>query len=163
MSGEFEGIRFLILDQDEKFRTDMNQVLKEKGAAQIYLAVDGTDGLKLLKYTRLDVVICGANMQPLGGRDFTRIVRRDETMPNREIPIILATKNLNKEIIEDARDSGMNDILSKPMNNNALQKKVLLMLNNERSFIDAKFYAGPDRRHRKKEEFNGDDRRDAHP
>lgn len=163
MNGEFEGLRFLILDQDEKFRTEMNQLLKGKGASQIFLATDGTDGLQMLKYTRIDVVICGANMQPLGGRDFTRIVRRDESITNREIPIILATKNLNKEIIEDARDSGVNDILSKPMNNEALLKKVLLTLNNHRAFIDAKFYAGPDRRYQNQEKYNGNERRDDAP
>ena len=159
MTYNLKDTNFLILDQDENVRTKINTLLKEHGANQIYMEEDGTEGLRLLKYTQIDIVICGANMQPLGGRDFARIVRRDEDLKNREIPIILATKTVSKDLVEDARDSGVNDIVAKPLNNLLLLKKLLNTLSTDRSFIDTRFYVGPDRRLTNSDNFNGEDRR----
>lgn len=159
-SYELQGSSFLVLDRDETVRNRINTLLKEHGAEQIYLEEDCTEGLRLLKYTRIDIVICGANMQPLGGRDFARIVRRDVRLKNRKIPIILATKTLSKDLVEDARDSGINDIVAKPLNNLLLLKKLLNSLSNQRGFIDTRFYVGPDRRLPHAKKFNAKDRRE---
>jgi CheY-like chemotaxis protein len=153
------GVTFLVLDREAAVRRKINTLLKEHGASQVYIEEDGTEGLKLLRNTDIDIVICGANMQPLGGRDFARIVRRDEGIKNREIPIILATKTVNKELVEDARDSGVNDIVAKPLKETLLIKKLLNSLSRHREFVDTRFYVGPDRRQSESTSYNGEDRR----
>lgn len=158
MTLDLKGSSFLILDQDEQVRTVLKSLLKANGAGHIYLEEDGTEGLRILKTTEVDIVICGANMQPLGGRDFTRIVRRDETLKNREVPIILATKEISHSLVKDARDSGINDIVAKPLNALNVLKKLLKGLNNHRAFIDTRFYVGPDRRSID-QGFRGEERR----
>ena len=153
------GITFLILDREAAVRRRINTLLKEHGATQVYIEEDGTEGLKLLRNTDIDIVICGANMQPLGGRDFARIVRRDDQIKNREIPIILATRTVSKELVEDARDSGVNDIVAKPLKEALLIKKLLNSLSQHREFVDTRFYVGPDRRLSLSSTYNGEDRR----
>ncbi len=156
---ELMGISFLVLDREKAVRKKINTLLKEHGASEIYIEEDGTEGLKLLRNTNIDMVICGANMQPLGGRDFARIVRRDEQIKNREIPIILATKTVSKQLVEDARDSGVNDIVAKPLKEMLLIKKLLNSLSQHREFVDTRFYVGPDRRLSMSDRFSGEDRR----
>jgi len=97
-------------------------------------------------------------MEPLDGIDFTRMVRTAPDSPNPFVPIIMLTAHSSMERVIQARDSGVNEFLAKPVTAKGLYNRIATVIESPRQFVRASEYFGPDRR-RSVKEFMGMDRR----
>jgi two-component system chemotaxis response regulator CheY len=97
-------------------------------------------------------------MEPLDGIDFTRMVRTAPDSPNPFVPIIMLTAQSSMERVTQARDSGVNEFLAKPVTAKGLYSRIATVIERPRQFVRASEYFGPGRR-RSVKEFMGMDRR----
>jgi two-component system, chemotaxis family, chemotaxis protein CheY len=136
----------LVVDDNRNMRSLVRAVLLSFGISRVSEAVDGADGLDQLRTTPIDLIITDYSMQPLNGVEFTRFVRSDALEQVAHIPIIMLTGHTRREVILAARDSGVDEMLSKPISANALWSRMQAVVNDRRPFVRASQFFGPCRR-----------------
>lgn len=100
-------------------------------------------------------------MEPLDGLEFTRLIRTDKNSPNPMVPIILLTGHTEMSRVVEARDTGINEFLAKPISARGLYSRICMIIEDPRAFVRTDNYFGPDRRHQSNSGFGGVERRKA--
>lgn len=152
-------VHVLILDDDIHMGKVVRDMLEMIGFEKIHSARDGASGIKLLQQRNIDMVITDWRMDPLDGIDFVKYIRTSPDSPNRFLPIIMMTGQAEREDVEVARDSGVNEFVVKPFNVRTLMERIVTVIENPRNFVMAKTFKGPDRRRRDSAPPTGVDRR----
>lgn len=112
---------------------------------QIVEADRVSEALQHVYAKKFDLVITDFFLGDLDGGDFTRHIRRDENCPNRKVPILLITGAPNHEKVLKALESGVNEVLAKPIAPSALYYRVFAILSKPRPFVVTTNYIGPSR------------------
>ena len=114
-----------------------------------------------MKATHPDLVLCDLKMSPMGGLEFVRQLRADAENPHRFVPVIMITAYAELDTVAGARDSGVNEFMAKPISAAALEKRIRRVREDQRPFVEAPDFNGPDRRRGKKDAFGGSERRET--
>lgn len=155
-------LRLLVIDDNKQMRTIIGTVLAAAGVRHISYAQDGLEGLAILKRTPVDVIFCDHEMPVLNGLDFITCVRT-KTGNDRFSPIIMLTGHSDRRHLEDARDRGVTEFLSKPVTAVNILKRLEAIILRPRPYVVADTYFGPDRRRRLSREYFGPLRRSTDP
>ena len=157
-----ERLNFLVVDDNKHMRNLVKSILGALGVRTIMEAADGADALKELRHFAADIIILDWNMDPLDGLDLTRMVRQPADSANPFVPIIMLTGHTEMKRVIEARDSGINEFLAKPVSAKRLYERIKSVIEKPRSFIEVKgmtAYFGPDRRRRPMPGYKGLERR----
>ncbi len=84
--------------------------------AKIIEASDGEETLRSIRTHNPDIVIIDVQMPKLDGLETARIVRKDEKLTNKHIPMIALTAGVLPEEKAKCYEAGMDDFLTKPLN-----------------------------------------------
>lgn len=106
----------LIIDDQEGIREILKLSLEEDGF-QTYSAANGLEALEVLrKIPRPCLILLDLMMPVMDGKGFIEAIKRDESLAQLKIPIVLITA-FNQDPIE-----GVQGILNKPMDMDSLLK-----------------------------------------
>jgi two-component system, chemotaxis family, chemotaxis protein CheY len=141
-------IGVLIADEDRRIALIVRSVLESLGFYIIHLVPDGQQALEKLRAEKIDMVITDWQMSPMNGISLVKYLRTAEDSPNRFIPIIMLTGNADRHHVEAARDIGVTEFVVKPFSARTLCDRIVLLIDNPRSFIMSGRFTGPDRRRR---------------
>lgn len=111
--------RLLVVDDEFSIRNVLNTLLVA-GGHEVVAATDGTDALKILRQTRIDLVLSDIVMEPMSGMELLRKVRIE--FPR--LPVILLTGCSSLNTASEALSLGVFDYLMKPINIAELQEVV---------------------------------------
>jgi two-component system, chemotaxis family, chemotaxis protein CheY len=163
MSIPYPQLRVLIVEDHAFTRLLIKEVLQSLGCQQgnIHEAEDGSAGLKALLEKRADLIICDWQMQPMDGLTFVRTLRDPAKSKNPFVPIIFCTAHTDLDLIQRARDTGVTEVMTKPITVKAIEGKIKAILEAPRPFVDSSQYFGPDRRRRSEEPAPPEERRRA--
>lgn len=159
-----ERLNFLIVDDNKHMRSLVKSILGALGVRSVTEAADGADALKELRHFAADIIILDWNMDPLDGLDLTRMVRQPNDSANPFVPIIMLTGHTEMKRVMEARDSGINEFLAKPVSAKRLYERIKSVIEKPRPYIEVKgmaAYFGPDRRRRAMPGFKDAERRKA--
>jgi two-component system chemotaxis response regulator CheY len=159
----------LLLDNDERMLSVLQSILKALGFELVFTARDGFEGVEMLKRRRFDLIITDWDLQPIrgeaarrvqgvietgygsfspnNGASFVRSLRHAPASPNPFVPVIMVMGPTIEQNVLYARDSGVNEILRKPIDAETLCARIVDIIDNPRPFITSKSYRGPCRRH----------------
>lgn len=151
-------LNVLVVEDNLHFRTLIRTILQALGVASVEEARDGVEAFEVLTSFDADLAIIDWKMDGLNGLDCARRIRTDDDSPNKFLPIIMVTGYTEESLAREARDVGVNDFLGKPISAKSLMSRIASVLEDDRGFIDAKDYFGPDRR-RRQQEHMGKERR----
>jgi CheY-like chemotaxis protein len=154
----FAGLRVLVADQNMFERRVVCQICRGLEVRNLVDVADGAEALNLMKVQRFDLVFCDASLRGMSGLDLARQVRSDAAVLDRQVPIILLTSQTQYAKIVAARDSGVTEIVAKPISPKLLQDRIVYVFQQPRPFVEAASYVGPSRR-RREANFTGEDRR----
>jgi len=154
---------FLVVDDNKHMRALVKSILHSFGTKNVHDAANGAEAYKELKVFPADVIITDWNMAPMNGVEFTRMIRTDKDSPNPFTPIIMLTGHTERHRIMNARDSGVNELLAKPISAKGLYSRICAIIDNPREFVRTKNYFGPDRRRKKSDDYTGIERRKTPP
>jgi PleD family two-component response regulator len=154
-----DRVNFLVVDDNKPMRHLVVTILKTLGASNVVEATNGRDAFAEMNSYPADIVICDWNMQPMDGISFTREMRLGDESPNRYVPIILLTGHTELARVREARDSGVNEFLAKPISATSIYSRIRSIIERPRQFIRSKDYFGPDRRRRDTKDYPGPFRR----
>lgn len=128
-------LKVLVIDDLITFRTLLHDILKSAGIKDIYLASDGEEGLMSLVKANPDAVILDWEMPKCNGLEFTRMVRKSEMVPNRNVPIIMCTTHSDLDHIREAKEAGINDYIRKPFKGKDVIGRLELAMKKQKTQI----------------------------
>lgn len=156
----FDSLKILLVDDNRHMRLLLTEMLRAIGVRHIFEAVDGAEALQMMRRVPIDIVITDLKMGLLGGIDFVNLLRRSPDSPNPFAPVLMVTGHSTMRRVQDARDAGVNEFLTKPVTGRSLVHRLTLLIDQPRPFIRCAGYFGPDRRRRVTAEYRGPWRRD---
>lgn len=143
MRERLQALRVLVIDDNKFSRSLVATQLANYGIRSVSECGDGVEGLKLMQQVAYDIVLLDYEMTPLNGAEFARLVRRDPSITNPEVPIIMISGYSDLAHVRDARDAGINEFLTKPVAAKTLYKRIEYTLLHPRPFIRTDKYIGP--------------------
>ena len=105
--------RVLLVEDSPTMRQLITFALKRLPGIAIVEASDGVDGLKKLATDKFDLIFTDINMPILDGLKLVSLIRTEPAYA--EIPVVVISTEGAKEDIEKARNLGVNDYLTKPV------------------------------------------------
>lgn len=165
-------VNLLVVNSDDKVASMLRDVLINLGFGTVITANDGYQAVKVMKEIDIDLVITDWELEtkeklnleteefssvivptdiwspipPRTGASFARYLRTSRHSPNQYVAIIMLTSNGQKNRIQYARDSGVNEIMLKPISAEALCGHIIQVIDHQRAFITSQHYKGPCRR-----------------
>ncbi|MDG1286471.1 MAG: response regulator [Rickettsiales bacterium] len=156
-------IDILIADPDERIRSLVRDVLVNSGFTNVIQTNNGKEAITRLREQNIDLLITDWRMAPVNGMQLIDYLRADKSSPNPYLPIIMLTGRAERKDVSAARDIGVTEFLVKPFTAKALYERLVMVIENPRSFIISNDYHGPDRRRRTDIPPTGIDRRKNPP
>ena len=154
----FAGLRVMVADQNLFERRVVSQICRGFEVRNVVDVADGSEALTLMRAHRFDLVFCDISLRNMSGLDLARHIRSDADVLDRQVPIILLTSQTQYAKIVAARDSGVTEIVAKPISPKLLEDRITYVFQQPRPFVEAASYVGPSRR-RRDTQFKGEDRR----
>lgn len=110
-------VTVLAVDDSQTMRDLLSEALTEAGF-NVHTAVDGLDGLEVLKTCSPDVIVTDINMPNLDGFGFIEAVRKNSDYDGK--PILTLTTESEPEQKRRARDAGATGWIVKPFQKDKL-------------------------------------------
>jgi two-component system chemotaxis response regulator CheY len=155
----FELLKILLVDDNHHMRVLLTEILRAIGVRQVFEANDGAEALQIMRTQQIDIIMSDLAMQPLDGIDFVRLLRNSPDSPNPMAPVIMITGHSTHKRVNEARDVGVNEFLSKPVTAKGVLERIGRVVENPRSYVRTANYFGPDRRRRSDPDYKGPMRR----
>ena len=108
----------ILLVEDNELNTEIAQTLLEHDGALVTTAANGKEALELFQAKpagAFDAILMDVMMPEMNGYEATRAIRLCDKPDAADVPIIAMTANAFIEDVARAKESGMNDHLSKPI------------------------------------------------
>ncbi|MFT4243673.1 MAG: response regulator, partial [Acidovorax sp.] len=124
--GALQGLRALLVDDNELNRLVASELLQDAGI-QVDQAHDGRHAIELLEQASdgtYDVVLMDMMMPGLDGCSATRLLRQNPRFG--QLPVIAMTANTSQEDVAECEAAGMNALVAKPIDEQALWRALTL-------------------------------------
>jgi two-component system chemotaxis response regulator CheY len=138
-------LSFLIADPNPYSCAITHSILRGFGCNRVTDVRTATSTMRALLEQKVDMLICDPQLPPYGGLPFIKSMRKDPNSPFRSLPVLVVTGDTGTSKINEARDSGANLVVMKPMSPSSLYVRIVWLVFNPRKFIIADSYHGPDR------------------
>lgn len=134
MSWLLQELTFLVIDDSRFTRRVVRNALAGYGVKSVIEAEDAVQGLALLKDEQLhvDMVLVDQEMPILNGTEFAKMVRKDTTLPDSAVPIIMITAHAERSMVVEASQSGVDGFLAKPFSPEELYDHIMGALEGAR-------------------------------
>ncbi|WP_040197130.1 ATP-binding protein [Candidatus Soleaferrea massiliensis] len=132
-SVHFENVRILLAEDNPINAEIAMEILALKGM-QIELAEDGVKAVNCFEQSTTgyyDLILMDMRMPNMGGLEATKAIRASAHSDAVKIPIIALTANCFQEDRDMARDAGMDDFLTKPLEIDLLYAVLQKWLSNK--------------------------------
>lgn len=154
-----QSLDILLADDNPNMRAIVSAMLKSVGVGRVREVDDGAAALEALRASPADMAIVDFRMLPVDGVTFTQLIRTAEDSPNPYLPIIMMTGHSERRRVTEARDAGVTEFVTKPVNAQVLLARIESVIMRPRVFIRSGGYFGPDRRRSSPDDYAGPFRR----
>jgi two-component system chemotaxis response regulator CheY len=159
---DYGKLKVLLVNGNVAEANALAAMLDGFGITRIDSARDVAAALRLLRQGRLyDLMLCDYSLGVANGLSLVKVIRRDNRLTNRYMPVIMTLDRNGVERQAVFRAAGVNDLLSKPVSSHILFDSLRATLGHTRSFVETKTYFGPDRRQRQQDGLRGRRSQDA--
>lgn len=143
---KLDSIRFLLVDDNPHALQIMAQVISGFGVRNM-VKVDGAVAARQeIMRGGIDIVLTDAQMPGENGYQLTEWIRREAPEPTRYVPIVIVTGHTPESDVTLGRDLGANFTIAKPLLPRVLLQRLFWISYEDRQFVQAESYVGPDRR-----------------
>ena len=143
-----ENASIMILDRDEVSLSIMAQILSGFGARRLDRCTKVRDALTKVQSSAFDLVVVDVTLLKREAFTFIREMRTGGLPANRFATVLATTGHATQQTVSQARDVGVNFILAKPLRPDMVLRRIQWLSEDQRNFIEAPGYVGPDRRHK---------------
>ena len=124
---DIQKLEVLVIDDEPFIRKLISRMLYEMNVKLIAEAEDGAEGLSKIRQSRTgyDVIICDLEMPKMNGFEFVRQLRKDQTVPNPAVPVLILTGHSDEDNLQESVKLGIHGFLTKPVSKANLEKRLL--------------------------------------
>lgn len=128
-----ERISTILITEDNDFNMILVKTLVSRmlPTARIIEAINGKEAVMLCQKEQPDIILMDIQMPEMNGLEATAKIREMEKNTKRNTPIIALTAGVIKEEQEKCMSAGMDDYLTKPIDNELLQNMIFKYLKNK--------------------------------
>lgn len=130
-------------------------MLKGLGYARAQQAPDTDQAITTLRAGGVDLLLCDYELGMINGLTLVKMIRRQDGLGNPMLPIVMITAHAENALIAEALAAGVDDVLVKPIQPDALLRCLQSVLQRSRPYVKSRDYVGPDRRRRKTTDHPG--------
>jgi two-component system, HptB-dependent secretion and biofilm response regulator len=116
-------MKILLIDDDRIFHFLLKEVLEPSGYEVIF-ALGPEEGIAIFKKELPDLVLLDVHMPGMSGCEVAPILKNYAEEQGKFIPVIFFTSSKDDYELVDCIDSGGDDLISKPFNENLLEVKL---------------------------------------
>jgi PAS domain S-box-containing protein len=122
----FKDVKILVVEDIALNQLLMKTLLEEFGF-EMEVAGNGKIAVEMLRHNRYDIVLMDLQMPEMNGFEATEYIRNQM---NLTVPIIALTADVTTVDVEKCKAVGMNDYISKPIDDKVLYSKIIKYLKN---------------------------------
>ncbi len=115
-------MNILVIDDDEASRLLLSRILSKKLSCEVYEAKNGLEGLSILDKLSPDLVILDVLMPLMDGNEVLELIRSDSV--HAAMPVVIMSALSDKVKIFNIMKLGVADYLLKPLQSDAVQKRL---------------------------------------
>lgn len=156
---DFSDTTILVVDDNQYMRNLIGHMLRAFGVGAILHAENAKDAFSKIRLSKIDCLIVDWLMPGMSGIEFVLMVRTGPQCPRPDIPIIFCSGHTENDLIVEARDAGVSEVLTKPLSPQSLFEKLDAAIFHPRPIIIKPTYTGPCRRRRGNVKYDGIERR----
>lgn len=119
------------------------QALQGFGVRVKYAVRTAAEAIEILKLHAIDLLLVDCEMD---GHQLVRWLRRSGLEPNACVPVIMTASHVRQSRVADVRDCGANFLVTKPFSPAVVLERIIWVARDNRPFLEAGDYSGPDRR-----------------
>jgi PAS domain S-box-containing protein len=131
VNSELKNVRVLVVEDIALNQLLMRTLLDDFGF-KCDIAANGKIGIEKLKADTYDVILMDLQMPEMNGFDATEYIRKELKLTT---PIIALTADVTTADLAKCKAVGMDDYISKPVDERLLQSKILLFLTRAKLMI----------------------------
>jgi CheY-like chemotaxis protein len=159
---DFSRLKILVVDDNRFMRETVRAILNAFGINQVQSASEVDKAWSMLAEFRPDICLIDWRMEHgPDGISLVKRIRSDPTSVNHFMPVIMLTGNAEARHVVEARDSGINLYLAKPISAETLYNRLVGAVEQAKPFVRTMQYFGPDRRGRTRADYAGPKRRET--
>ncbi|MBF0323616.1 MAG: response regulator [Alphaproteobacteria bacterium] len=106
----------LVVEDEETTRDLVTRLLTAMGAAEVLIAEEGSQALRLVCERHPHIVISDVEMKPVDGLALLGGIRGSMDPQVSSIPVVMFTSTQQGEVAKKAKELGVNGFLVKPFN-----------------------------------------------
>jgi DNA-binding response OmpR family regulator len=142
-----EKASVMLIDANPQGMDILTQVFSGFGVRTPLRCSTAKDAVGLLRKVDVDLIVAEADLPgEMDGYDFVHWLRRSGLPQNSFTSVILVSGHTRAEKVARARDCGANFIILKPISPRILLQRIVWVAKENRPFVEAETYVGPDRR-----------------
>ena len=103
-------LRILVVDDEAILRLDLSEMLTERGHDVVGEADNGADAVRLARELHPDLVLMDVKMPGMSGLEAAKLIGGEQLAP-----VLLLTAYSQRDVVEQAADSGVMAYLVKPI------------------------------------------------
>ena len=123
--------RILLVEDDKLNRLLLRTVFNAYPGINLKEAEDALMGLELIKKEKFDLIITDIQMPGMSGIEMVRQMHQINDLINKNTPIMAFTADITPETILEVNQNGINDYITKPVDENQLMSKISGLLRVE--------------------------------
>jgi len=109
------SLKVLLVDDDE-INLELNELLLTQHGHEVLVAASGQQAISILKDQNVDLVLMDCQMPIQDGWETTQVIRKSLERSADDLVIVALTAHSNQEELDRCLQSGMNDVIQKPLN-----------------------------------------------
>lgn len=117
-----QPVQRVVVIEDEPDLAELLKDMLETEGYEVAMATDGVTGLALIRATRPGVVLCDLGLPGFDGHEIARAVRQDPALKGTHL--VALSGRAQPDDVMQARASGFESVLSKPLGMDALIAEV---------------------------------------
>jgi CheY-like chemotaxis protein len=120
----------ILIVEDDFANQQVSSLFLKKFGFEVDIAVNGAVAVEHASKTKYGLILMDCQMPVMDGFEATKLIRSQEG-PNQKTSIVALTANLMNGINQTCRDSGMDDVLNKPIKMQKMQEMATHWYNKE--------------------------------
>ncbi len=125
------GMNILIVDDQQRMRWTIKEMLRRMGYQNFVEADDGDTAQDKLKTEAVDLVLCDWRMPRANGTEVLRFIRDDDGL--RGLPCIMITAEMSEEVVAEVGELEVDAYLLKPFTMTQLEEKMREVLERRKN------------------------------
>jgi CheY-like chemotaxis protein len=119
----------ILVVEDNHVNLLVMETLLAKLGYQVFIAKNGAEAVTFLERQSVDLVLMDCQMPIMDGYEATARIRTSSTT-NAKVPIVAVTANVAANDRQRCMEVGMNDYITKPVNQQVLRQKLAIWLDS---------------------------------